>query len=811
MNAQIIQKIASLLLKISREDRGVRNHLGVLGYLLFLKKQDVVIEIHPMLDQHHRDVSSYVEHISHNLIKDQYIIRKIYEIIRKEFELMNALSLGNLIQFLNNEVPGEFAGEIFEEIINQYQKNVSKKEVELTQPKEVTDFVQLITGQIENQDVFNPFAGYAFYGLSYGKTNNYYGQEVNPDIWAIGSLRLILNDVSPDSFMLQDSFNELPKNKFDLIVSTPPWGYKIPKGLDFRHYLPFPVNQAEEFVISYGIQQLSHNGKLIVIVPDSLLYRNTGTSKYLREFIIEEDFIEMIISLPPNVFYHTGIRTSILVINKSKYRDNRIVFVNGETFIKKQKRENVLQYKELWKVIERRDEVFVREVSKNDIINNSYLLNVNRYFLEKIEVPKGHKEVLLKDLIASYHHKPFEEKTGRVVSVSSLSDNPYDYILDISELPYKSLDKLKKVTDPVLLLARRRQTLKPTYCIASLEQPIYIPSSIIAYKVKEDLVDISFLINQFYSEYLQKQIRAISTGSVLASIGMTELMRLTILLPSLDEQRNIISGIREVFFKANDRKQDLEKYIAILKKEYQDELHMKKHTLAQYVNNLQSSVSSLMKFMGSSNGTIASTDFISSRNKITVEEHLNGMFTTTKDIGYFVDRLPESLTFEKGENIDLDEFMKLFKRTYSTDHQFKLSYVYDKDSFKENGRNIKPLVSIASSALKEILNNIIENAKKHGFVDERSDYKVNVYLTYDFQKENIKLDIQNNGKGMPKGMNTFRYGLKNEKAGLTGNRGFGGYKVKQAIEYYKGEFEIYSDENNEFPVTVSLYLPLIKE
>lgn len=60
------------------------------------------------------------------------------------------------------------------------------------------------------------------------------------------------------------------------------------------------------------------------------------------------------------------------------------------------------------------------------------------------------------------------------------------------------------------------------------------------------------------------------------------------------------------------------------------------------------------------------------------------------------------------------------------------------------------------------------------------------------------LSISNNGKPMPKGMDSKRYGIKGEVAGVTGNEGIGGYRVKSIIEHYKGSYSI---EN--YPKTIS--------
>ena len=74
----------------------------------------------------------------------------------------------------------------------------------------------------------------------------------------------------------------------------------------------------------------------------------------------------------------------------------------------------------------------------------------------------------------------------------------------------------------------------------------------------------------------------------------------------------------------------------------------------------------------------------------------------------------------------------------------------------------------------------------------------------------LRIDIANNGKPMPSGMDESRYTLKNEKAGITGNEGLGGFRISQIIGHFGGELKLSTNEQEEFPVTITLYLPLIK-
>ena len=119
---------------------------------------------------------------------------------------------------------------------------------------------------------------------------------------------------------------------------------------------------------------------------------------------------------------------------------------------------------------------------------------------------------------------------------------------------------------------------------------------------------------------------------------------------------------------------------------------------------------------------------------------------------------------------------------------------------------------ISKSDLREVFNNIVKNAEIHGFIDNtKKNYIIIISLSFDVSENMLRIDISNNGKPMPKGMDEFRYTLKNEKAGVTGNEGLGGFRINQIIRHFGGELKLNTNQQDEFPVKIALYLPLVKD
>ena len=106
-----------------------------------------------------------------------------------------------------------------------------------------------------------------------------------------------------------------------------------------------------------------------------------------------------------------------------------------------------------------------------------------------------------------------------------------------------------------------------------------------------------------------------------------------------------------------------------------------------------------------------------------------------------------------------------------------------------------PSLYVAPNDIQRAVNNIIDNARKHGFTDpQRTDYEIKVSLSIDVERNMYKIEFRNNGNPLPEGMNKMRYGIKGEKAGRYAGTGIGGNYIKQFVEHYGGEYDIFMED-----------------
>ena len=164
---------------------------------------------------------------------------------------------------------------------------------------------------------------------------------------------------------------------------------------------------------------------------------------------------------------------------------------------------------------------------------------------------------------------------------------------------------------------------------------------------------------------------------------------------------------------------------------------------------------------------------------------------------YFEKMVSESI--DSGENIayniEADVIEKyLIKKLYDYSNHMKASAEKKDDDFMKDEYSF-PLhwtyVNMSQLDLDRMVQNIIENAHKHGFTDStRDDYMIWINLSVDEKRDMYIIDFMNNGTPLPEGMTKARYGIKGEKAGLTSGTGSGGYIVKSIVTHYGGDYDV---------------------
>lgn len=664
------------------------------------------------------------------------------------------------------------------------------------QPKEVTSLV-ISLADLEDSSmkrVYNPFAGIAEFGLY---TNNYYGQEFNREIWALGKIRLLLNDILCQ-YKNENSFTKWQENNsFNAIISILPLGLKMDRRNkyvdDVYSNLSFEHPTIDGVFFEKSLKSISCTGKIIGVVSPNFLYDSSHKALIFKQYLVEKGYISKVILLPNNLFPNTSI--PVVVVELNQIPNDSIMMVDASSMYREGKRTSILDVEAVKHAINNIDQKYVRLTNSEEVANNEYNLLPSRYFLEDIPVPNGYLAVKLKDISTTVKGESVvaDNITGSVINISNLSSSAVDFKKSLEDFRIINVQKgFKKITSSVLLLSKVR-VLKPTLVNASIDNPIYISPNILALNINEDKVFIPYLIGELIakSELLEK-------GYIIPHFRISDILNLVIHIPSFDIQQSTYEKTVRANRDISSKNITLVELYDRIRKEFAEEIRIKKHNLSQYLAEINSNVSSLSKYLENKG---MNDELISQRMNISISEHISSLFSSIEEMSKKLDLLTKENSFGKESIVDISKTLRRYKST--TD--YSVEFYIDKESINTKAIN----VSIAENDFKEVVQHIISNALKHGFIDKEVNHIIRIHISYDISDNMYVIEISNNGKPMPKGMDTHRYGIKGEVAGTTGNEGIGGFQVKSIIEHYNGSFSVDNDIDNLFPVQITIKLPKV--
>lgn len=646
---------------------------------------------------------------------------------------------------------------------------------------------------------------------------NFYGQEFNPSTLALAKLRFAFNHNNkvvfgnPISTLQDDQFPDL---KADYVIMHPPFNIKSwmtnKNSYDsrFKYGLP-PKSNANLAWIQHAIHHLNDKGKGVLLMSNGALNAR-GKEAEIRRNLINDDLIEAIITLPSQLLANTNIPSSLWLLNKNRVHKNKILFIEGsdlgvkppwgsQRVLESRSIDEVVSSYRSWTTqVNYSDQIgFCKEVSFNELSKNNFSLLSGRYVgipeLSKYDLSNAIK---LKEILEYVTPNSIESNIiYKLVTVKNLSSNPDAYYLNEEWLPEGKLKFNFKLLDTnVLLVSKVGTNLKPTFYKSSKNKLAYSASSIYSFKVDESKVNIEYLIAELNKDYVQIQFDSIRKGSAMPFINQQDLLRIKLNIPSrLEQQKKILEHEREFRFQSTSKELGFAKEIRKLKDTQIKDLGSKKHNLMQHLNNVKASVDVLNKMMDINGGVLKANEVIDPRRGVTVENRFLRLQESLNKVIYYVDNITNEKKFDNTEIINPVKFLEECKERGIQDNLYDIEIIKDKDSFQDR----KPLISISKNDFEEIYNNILENARNHGFVDDSKKYLFRVTVAYvdDF----VNIFFENNGKPFSKGI-AERFDVKGEKAGVTAGTGIGLWKVAEIANHFGAKIDVTDSPESDFPV-----------
>lgn len=313
-------------------------------------------------------------------------------------------------------------GDAYEFLISNYAANAGKSGGEFFTPQHVSKLIAQLAmhKQTSVNKIYDPACGSGSLLLQAKKhfdehliEDGFFGQEINHTTYNLARMNMFLHNVNYDKFKIQlGNTLEEPhfgdERPFDAIVSNPPYSVKWigsddPILINDERFAPAgvlaPKSKADFAFVLHALNYLSAKGRAAIVCFPGIFYRG-GAEQKIRQYLVDNNYVESVISLAPNLFFGTTIAVNILVLSKHK-TDTTTQFIDASRLFKKETNNNVLTDKDepddpghiqqIMQVFDSKDNIdhFARSVPFEEIATNDYNLSVSSY----VEI-KDNREVV---------------------------------------------------------------------------------------------------------------------------------------------------------------------------------------------------------------------------------------------------------------------------------------------------------------------------------------------------------------------------------------------------------------------------------
>lgn len=277
--------------------------------------------------------------------------------------------------------------------------------------------------------VYNPFSGFASYGVAMKIGDKYYGEELSREAWAVGAIKLLFAKSPSHNFIQGNTFNRIGvsedyvcKDQFNYIISTPPFGLRVPES---RGVL------GEEILLNKVDQLLAPMGTMVMFSMANLATKG-GRTQEIRRRLTEKNLLDTVIALPKEAFSPVTSLSTIAIVLKSDRGDSPIRFLDARDCVDKK----VVKVSEILSRLKNPN--IIHKVSLDQIREHDYSWHPAKYEEIVMDAPKeGYKRIRLKDILCQTGLSSPALGKQRYISVSDLSTDPFVFKKDIESIEEK--------------------------------------------------------------------------------------------------------------------------------------------------------------------------------------------------------------------------------------------------------------------------------------------------------------------------------------------------------------------------------------
>ncbi|ODU51172.1 MAG: type I restriction-modification system subunit M [Thiobacillus sp. SCN 63-374] len=296
-------------------------------------------------------------------------------------------------------------GDAYEFLISNYAANAGKSGGEFFTPQHVSKLIAQLAmhKQTSVNKIYDPACGSGSLLLQAKKhfdahviEEGFFGQEINHTTYNLARMNMFLHSINYDKFNIQLGNTLIDPHfgddkPFDAIVSNPPYSVKWigsddPTLINDERFAPAgvlaPKSKADFAFVLHALGYLSSKGRAAIVCFPGIFYRG-GAEQKIRQYLVDNNYVETVISLAPNLFFGTTIAVNILVLSKHK-TGTATQFIDASGLFKKETNNNVLLDAHIEQIMQAFDskadvDHFARSVPFETVAENGYNLSVSSY------------------------------------------------------------------------------------------------------------------------------------------------------------------------------------------------------------------------------------------------------------------------------------------------------------------------------------------------------------------------------------------------------------------------------------------------
>jgi type I restriction enzyme M protein len=327
----------------------------------------------------------------------------------------------------NTNVDSDLLGNSYEYLIKHFADLTNKKAGEFYTPRSVVHLLGLILDPHQGETIYDPACGtggmllecvdHLKHNKEDFRTLKLFGQEKNLTSSSIARMNMFLHGIEDFSIVRGDTlrnpafFEADGLKTFDCVIANPPfslkeWGAENwandPYGRNIAG-VP-PKGNGDMAWVQHMIKSMNSTGRMTVVLPHGALFRKGAEGK-IRKELLEQDMLEAVVGLGPNIFYGTQLAACVMVFKQNKEADkkNKVLFIDASDQVRVGRAQNYLEPDNVNQIFEwftayQDVENYVKVASKSDLEENDYNLNIPLYVEKIIEDNLPSVEEALTDL-----------------------------------------------------------------------------------------------------------------------------------------------------------------------------------------------------------------------------------------------------------------------------------------------------------------------------------------------------------------------------------------------------------------------------